>query len=98
MYCTCIVHVQYTYSRYTVHLQYMCCICTYTVHVQCTCTCTVQYMYSTYTVHVVDNLLNISYHYRSCLRLASEIVNTMFNKRTCCLLLGMYILYIHVHI
>ena len=87
MYSTRIVDIRYTYSTCAVyvHIQYM-----YSAHVQ--------YMYSTYTVHVVDNLLNISYHYRSCLRLASEIVNTMFNKRTCCLLLGMYILYIHVHI
>ena len=54
-------------------------------------------MYCTCTVHVVDNLLNISYHYRSCLHLASEIVNTMFNKRTSCLLLGMCTCtYIHV--
>ena len=50
-------------------------------------------MYSTYTV---DNLMNISYHYRSCLHLASEIVDTMFNKRTSCLLLGMYIYNVHV--
>ena len=59
-------------------------------------TCTVYNVCNVY-VHVVDNLLNISYHYRSCLHLASEIVNTMFNKRTSCLLFGMYI-YMYMYI
>ena len=95
IYCICTVHVQYMYCTCTLHVLYMYCICTVHVHYMYTtlymytiCTVYVLYMYTTCTVYVVNN---ISYHYRSCLHLASEIVNTMFNKRTSCLLLGMYI-------